>query len=207
MLWRVQASVPSSAVSSSPGKIARRMFLTQQLYTLLGAPPLVYLMVLISGLDSEQGLEIARLLLPPLTLVLGCAAPYLLIYLSVRHALATVPGEAPGRRLARILRVPSIIEVGMLVITLVTVTTFVGVAALRYDKSLWTIPWALVALGLLMMMLMLQERIAFEDVLRPHAIEEFHRAPTVAPRGRGFLWPLRAGFCPTPSRSSWPARW
>lgn len=172
------------------------MFLTQQLFTVFGAPPLVYLMLLISGLDQQQGLDVAKLLLPPLTLVLGCAAPYFLIRLSVEHALATRPGEAPGRRLARILRVPSIVEAGSLIITLVTVSTFVGVAALRHGKSLWTVPWAIVALGLLMMMLLLQERVVFEDILRPHAVEEFHRAPTATPQGSGFLWPRQGWLLP-----------
>ncbi len=60
----VQAIASNSPLSQEPGQIARRLFFTQQTYMLFGAAPMVYLMLLISGLDRAQSREVALLLLP-----------------------------------------------------------------------------------------------------------------------------------------------
>ena len=71
MLGPVSDSVPSNSLSYAPGPIVRRIFLKQQLYTLFGSPPLVYLMMLISGLNQEETRSVSWTVVPPLAVVLG----------------------------------------------------------------------------------------------------------------------------------------
>ncbi|HYO53026.1 methyl-accepting chemotaxis protein [Archangium sp.] len=196
MLRHVQASSSSNSLSYEPGPIVRRMLLTQQLYTLFGIPPLVYLMILISGLDGAQALDVSKVLLPVLVPLMGIAVPYLVIYLTVRNALREVPGEPPGARLMRILEVPGAIDATTLVTTLASSGFFVGFSAFRHGKSLWTIPWAMVTIWLLVALLTLQERVWFEKILRPYALAEFHKNPGQMPRRYGFLWPRQVWFLP-----------
>jgi methyl-accepting chemotaxis protein len=196
MLRGVQASASSNALSNDPGPVVRRIVMTQQIYTLFGIPPLVYLMMLISGLDGEQALDVSKLLLPILIPLMGIAVPYLSIYLTVRNALAEVPGEPSGARLARILKVPGVLDAITLLTTMAASGLFVGIAAVRHGKSLWTIPWAMVTVWLLVALLTLQERIAYEKILRPHALAEFHKNPGQMPRQYGFLWPRQSWFLP-----------
>ncbi|MGZ3458059.1 MAG: hypothetical protein ACXU86_06080, partial [Archangium sp.] len=192
----MQASASSSSLPYEAGPIARRMFLTQQLYTLFGTPPLVYLMTLITGLDRQQTLDVSKSLLPPMVLVLGIAVPYLSIHLSVRRALATVPGEPPGARLARILEVPGLLDLSTLLTTLAASGLFVGLSAFRHGKNIWTIPWAMGTIWLLVALLTLQQRIAYEKILAPYALAEFHQNPGQMPRRYGFLWPRQSWYLP-----------
>ncbi|WPB74131.1 methyl-accepting chemotaxis protein [Archangium violaceum] len=192
----MQASASSSSPSNDPGPIVRRMVITQQIYTMFGIPPLVYLMILISGLDGAQAIDVSKVLLPVMVPVMGFAVPYLVIYLSVRTALKVVPGEPPGVRLARILKVPGIIDATTLVSTMISSGLFVGLSVLRHGKSLWTIPWAMGTIWLLVALLTLQERVWFEKILQPYALAEFYKNPGRMPEGRGFLWPRQSWYLP-----------
>ncbi|WP_257459597.1 methyl-accepting chemotaxis protein [Archangium lipolyticum] len=191
----MSASPP--ALSYEPGPLTRRIFLTQQLYTLFGAPPLVYLMVLISGLQGDEATSITRTIVPPLALVIGCISPYLIIRLAVRYGLSLSPGEAPEHRMTRLLKVPGIISAGIILNTVSAAVIFTSAAVVLHGKSAWIIPWAVVALGLLVSLLMLQQRVAFEKILRPYAIADFHKASgRVSQVSSGFLWPRQSWYLP-----------
>ncbi|MFY0524411.1 methyl-accepting chemotaxis protein [Archangium gephyra] len=170
--------------------------MTQQIYTLFGIPPLVYLMILISGLNGEQAIDVSKLLLPVLIPVMGVAIPYAVLYVTVGNALRELPGDVPGSRLMRILKVPGIIDATTLLTTMAASGLFVGISAVRHGKSLWTIPWAMGTIWLLVALLTLQERFWYEKILQPYALAEFYKNPGQMPRSYGFFWPRQSWFLP-----------
>jgi methyl-accepting chemotaxis protein len=175
--------------------LSLRLFSTHLIYVVTATPPLVYMVTLTSGFSKGETLE-ALYLLPVIVLLFGLGFPFLAISTAVKRAL-DVKSELPaGERLSRILRLPRIIELRILLLTTVGVAGFIGPPTVLFAKNMWRVPWSTAAVVLIFMLVQIQERLAFERILRPHAIGEFHRAPEASVRGRGFLWPRQRWYLP-----------
>ncbi len=173
-----------------------KLFVLYQLYSATATPALIYLTIVIMGLSADKAVRSAMFLFPPLMTIVGVVGPYLVISLSTKQALRVDPSEPPGARLARILKLPRKIEIGLMLVASLGVGLYVAIPAIYYKTSLWTIPWGITAVIMLQLLIMIQIRLSFEKVLRPFAIEEFHQKPDMTLTGGGLLWPRQGWYLP-----------
>jgi methyl-accepting chemotaxis protein len=176
--------------------IARKMFMMYQNYATTATPPLVYITMLIMDYHGDRAINTAIALLPPLILVCGLGWPYTAIHLSLKWALLVRPDDRPGARLERILKVPRLIEFAILPCSMLGVGAYVALPAMYYGTSLWMAPWAMLNVLMLSLLLMLQIRLSIERMLRPFALEEFHKNPDAMPSVSGLLWPRQRWYLP-----------
>ncbi|MFL5357566.1 methyl-accepting chemotaxis protein [Archangium sp.] len=177
--------------------IFKRLFKTIQNYSTLGTPVLVYLLVLICGLDASQGKTVALWVVPVLIPLTGVILPRMVIKYLVGRAIDAGPEVPPEQRLQWLLQLPSQLALFMFMTSVVGGVSFASVSVLLYSKSPWIIPWAVTGLGLSMLMVVILERLAFEDILRPFAVAFFHQAPDRMPKGRGISWARQSWMLPT----------
>jgi methyl-accepting chemotaxis protein len=178
------------------GQIIRRLFLSYQAHSFVAIAPLAYLTALISGFDRDQAWTATIYLLPPMTLILGLLWPYWLINRTVRQAFQQRSTDKPGDRISRILKVPRQIELGLVAVSTLGIGIYVGGPTIHYGLSAWLIPWATFVAALLLLLLMVQVRMVYEQILRPYVIEDFHKAPNVTLSGNGFFWPRQRTYLP-----------
>jgi methyl-accepting chemotaxis protein len=174
----------------------KQLFLVQQLNSVSCMPVVVWLMALVMGLTPDQALRTAAVLLPPAALIFGLGLPVALISTTCKWALAERPGERPGARLARILKVPRVLEMGCLLIYMTGAATYSGLPSIYYGKGLLAMPVAMIVIGLMASLNMVWTRIAFERLLRPLALAEFTRYPNLELKERGLLWPRYGWYLP-----------
>jgi methyl-accepting chemotaxis protein len=174
----------------------KKLFLLQQLNSASTMPVVAWLVPLVMGLTSDQALRTAAVLLPPAALLFGLILPMTLISSTCKWALTERPGERPGARLARILKVPRVLEMGCLLIYMVGAATYSGLPSIYYGKGLLPMPVAMVVIGLMASLNMVWTRISFERLLRPLALAEFTRYPNLELKERGLLWPRYGWYLP-----------
>jgi methyl-accepting chemotaxis protein len=183
------------APEPSPQQVFRELNRAFQRTATAHTPPVVYLLMLITGFSGKELLGTLHLLLPPLLLVAGLG-PFLLMRWMVFRALAKQPGEPAGARLMRILELPQAIELGLGGLTTVGAAIYASIPAIYYGKNLWMIPWAIITVVLLGMMSGIHTRLSLERILRPLALREFQSTPEALLRGSGFLWPRYQWYLP-----------
>lgn len=176
--------------------LTKKLYNIHQRYSTLGTLPLVYMMTLIIGLSREEAIRSVIALAPLLVGAFGMVGPYLGYKSVVKSALAVHPGEPADARLIRILKIPGKLEMMILSFSAVAIAIFVGLPALYYGKSLWSVPWSVIMVTLLIMLVMIQERVAYQRALLPYAIEEFHRSPSAVLRGSGLFWQRQRWYLP-----------
>ncbi len=163
------------------------------------APALIcaYLIAMAVGLSSEEGLRVVIYIMPFIISGYGFVYPYLSIRILASKALRHRPGDGPGERLQRILRMPWRIS---LFTTYVAWTmggfSFAMPVCLWFDKA----PIRMV-LGTLIafcfgVVVSFPFGIGLERMCMPHALEERRADPTLALKGGGVFWPRQAWFLP-----------
>jgi methyl-accepting chemotaxis protein len=184
-------------MSTSTRGLFKKLFLLQQLNSLSTMPVVVWLMTLVMGLTPDQALRTAAVLLPPAALLFGLVLPVALISTTCRWALDERPGEPPGARLARILKMPRVLEMGCLLMYMAGAATYSGLPSIYYGKGLMpTMPVAMLVIGLMASLNMVWTRIAFERLLRPLALAEFTKNPNLELKQGGLLWPRYGWYLP-----------
>ncbi|XXF77781.1 methyl-accepting chemotaxis protein [Myxococcaceae bacterium GXIMD 01537] len=148
------------------------------------------------GLGPEDAIWAVTRFLPPVLLTGGIILPWLLIRLFIRRALAEVPGEDPGERYVRLLKLPwKLALVGVFLPYLYGGVTFTVPVAIVFSKS----PM-LVGLGLLVgvafgVLISIPVSIRLEQMFMTFALEE---RPRLRERvsGSGFFWPRLSWYLP-----------
>jgi methyl-accepting chemotaxis protein len=186
----------SSLEQAELKKLTKQLFAAANSNSFSAFPAIVYFMALITGLNREEGLWTVKFVVPIAGVLFAGVGPFLMVRALVEKAFATNPGEHASARLERILKIPRQLEVGIALQSLLSILTVTGVPAIRYGKSMWVIPWALVVMGLLLSLIMLQLRPSWERILRPYALAEFHKNPEALPRGSGFFWIRQRWYLP-----------
>jgi methyl-accepting chemotaxis protein len=181
---------------SSTRGLFKKLFLVQQLNSFSSMPVVVWLMMLVMGLTPDQALQTATVLLPLAAVLFGLVLPLALISTTCRWALNERPGDNPGARLARILKMPRVLELGCLLIYMTGAATYSGLPSIYYGKGLLPMPVAMLVVGLLASLNMVWTRIAFERLLRPLALAEFTQHPNLELKQRGLLWPRYGWYLP-----------
>src|SRR3712207_2529020 len=164
----------SSSTRSLPGRIDALL----RSCAMPLAPFLAYLVGMVLGLQGEQVSRSILWLLPPTILVWGILYPPLLINHLHRRAVRSNPGEPPGLRLARILKMPWRIAFYVMAgsYTFGAIFFCTGVC-LWFDKSPWQAVWG-GAIGLAVgLLLVFPAGITIERWVQPLALEEQERHP------------------------------
>jgi methyl-accepting chemotaxis protein len=183
------------SAESSPQQVFKQLNKAFQRTATAHTPPVVYLIMLITGFSGEELLGVLSFLLPPLLLLAGIG-PYLLMRRQVFQALMRRPGEPEGARLKRILELPQAIELGLIGLTALGAALYAAIPALFHGKNLWMIPWTILTVVMLGMMSGIHTRLTLEQILRPLAIQEFQRNQGVDLKGAGFYWPRYHWYLP-----------
>jgi methyl-accepting chemotaxis protein len=183
----------SSSTRSLPGRIDALM----RSCAMPLAPFLAYLVGMVLGLQGEQVPRSILWLLPPTIIVWGVLYPPLLINYIHKSALRVRPGEPPGMRLGRILKMPWRIAFYVMVgsYTFGAFSFCTGVC-LWFDKSLWLVLWGgLIGLSV-GLLLTFPAGITIERWVQPLALEEQGRHPHLRVVGGGFFWLRQSWFLP-----------
>ncbi|WNG16161.1 methyl-accepting chemotaxis protein [Cystobacter fuscus] len=162
----------------------------------LVAPAMVYLIGLITGLNRDEGIWTVKFVVPITFALISGVANQMTYGHLVRQAFALNPGERASARLERIMVLPRQLEVVTLLLSSMSILSVTTVPTLYFGKSPWVIPWSLAVNSLLVALLMLQVRPTWERIIRPYAIEEFHRNPEAIPNGSGFFWIRQRWYLP-----------
>ncbi|OJH42505.1 methyl-accepting chemotaxis protein [Cystobacter ferrugineus] len=153
---------------------------------LLGTAPQTYLQGLVLGLEEPVHIQRMFLLNVPCFLVIyGLLVPLPCQVLTIRHALARVPGEPPGRRLVRLLELPRNLEMYHMAALALLVVFISTMNCLWFDRSLLLVVPCTLAQTLFAHFVSVQHVFWMEERLRPLALEELGRAPEVQLPWRG----------------------
>jgi methyl-accepting chemotaxis protein len=176
-------------------RIARRIFVIQQLNMNTTTPFMVYLYILIAQVPSELVTKVL-IPLPAIAILLGSVGPYVSVMRSVRHALQSVPGEPPGERLTRILKLPRVLELRVSLNYFIGALMYLSWMTFGVGLPLFLLPWAGMVVAVFIMLVMIWARIFIEKLLMPIALEEFFRQPEAYNEGKGFYWPKQRWYLP-----------
>jgi methyl-accepting chemotaxis protein len=177
-------------------KLVKQLINTPNSTAIVVVPALVYFVGLITGLNRDEGMWTVKFVLPPTWIVFSVVANQVTYSHLVRRAFAQNPGERASARLERIMMLPRQLEVLTILISFMSTLTVTAVPTLHFGKSPWVIPWAVFVCTLLSALLMFQVRPSWERIIRPYAIEEFHRNPEAIPQGSGFFWIRQRWYLP-----------
>ncbi|AKJ02533.1 methyl-accepting chemotaxis protein [Archangium gephyra] len=176
-------------------KLIMRMLMSLNSTFPVVVPAYVYFQALISGLNGQEGIWTVMYVLPFISL-LSTVGTYVIIRRAVDSAFTVYPGEPANARLSRMLRVPRQIEVGIPAVTMLCIFVLTLVPAIKFGKSLWTIPWCVTVMTLLTTMLGFHNRTVVDRIMRPFSVAEFHKNPEVIPQGSGIFWVRQRWYLP-----------
>jgi methyl-accepting chemotaxis protein len=151
---------------------------------------------LVMGLNHDEGMTLLKYVVPPIALITSLGGPYLVMRWIIQRAFTTLPGDAPDSRLQRLLKAPSLLAVLQVASTLPGAGTITVCAVVLFGKSPWIILWAVVVLGLQIMLLTIVEHSLIERTIQPYAVQEFHRLNGTITKGSGVLWPRQSWYLP-----------
>ncbi|MET0402806.1 MAG: methyl-accepting chemotaxis protein [Cystobacter sp.] len=177
-------------------RLVLKGFLEQQFSMLTALAPVAYMLSLVIGLPFEQSLRVSLINVALNSPIFGILIPVLLIHTVMKGVLEERPGDFPGDRLSRILKAPRKIEYGVLISYAVSCFIWAGWPVLVYDLDPIIIPEAMVCFVLLAMVVGIRLSLRLERLLRPYALEEFHRYPQLRVEGSGPLWPKQSWYLP-----------
>jgi methyl-accepting chemotaxis protein len=178
------------------GRIAWKIFLLQQANLFTSLPCAIYIVLLIAQIPEEQ-VGVAMLPIPVFALLCGVGLPLTLVWMLTRRAFAINPGEPPGARLIRLLKLPRALEVSILLVYIVGNSGYLYWLSWRLERPVYIVAWGSGVILVMMLLVMIWTRIFVERLLMPHAVEEFFKAPHMDLSGqRGFLWPKQRWYLP-----------
>ncbi|MGZ3459473.1 MAG: methyl-accepting chemotaxis protein [Archangium sp.] len=176
--------------------IVRKLFFTRQFFAMVVlAPANLYIINNLSGL-TEQELARTSYLNPIQFVFLSLLVPYVVMNYVVRRAFSTLPGDHGGSKIERLLKIPGQIETLMILSGVFGTAVAIIVPTIVNNKSWTAVPWVMITVLLMLLLNFISERSVYERIVRPFAIEEFHRNPKAVIRGKGFFWPRQKWYLP-----------
>src|SRR6218665_405068 len=189
-ITQAQASTPEV------GGIAWKLFFLQQLNLFTSLPCAIYIVLLIAQIPRDQA-SVAMGPIPVFALVCGIAAPLGLVWWLTHRAFAVNPGDEPGARLVRLLKLPQLLEVSILSVYILGNSAYLLWLPPGPGKPLYIVPWGSGVILVMMMLVMIWTRVFIQRQLMPHAVEEFFRTPQARlPESHGVLWPRQSWYLP-----------
>ncbi|WNG46335.1 methyl-accepting chemotaxis protein [Archangium minus] len=186
----------SSMSQNDLRKLAIKLFMTYQVNSLPALAPLVYMMGLVTGLETEQTLITAAYVLPVTIPTMAAVVPFLFIYWSLRDAFTDRAGDTPERKLERILKIPRRIELRMVGLSVFGTLIYAAFPAFYFGKSLWIVPWASGLSVLQFMLLWINIRLSLEQIIAPYAVAQFRQLSSYSLQGSGMYWTRQKWYLP-----------
>jgi methyl-accepting chemotaxis protein len=185
----------SSLEQTDLKKLIMRLFILTNSASPIVVPAYAYMYALIASLNRDEAIWTVAVVVP-LVGTLSTMGSFVLTRSVVLNAFAVNPEDGPSARLERMLKIPRKFEMGLIGLSGLCMFTLTAAPAIRYGKSLWTIPWGVGVLTLLTMLLGLHLRPRWERIIRPFAVAEFHKFPEAIPRGSGMFWIRQRWYLP-----------
>ncbi|RKH09640.1 methyl-accepting chemotaxis protein [Corallococcus sp. CA053C] len=162
-----------------------------------------YLVSVAMGLGGEQATQVVFTVTPPIILVFGAGYPLLSLWWVGRHALARRPGDAPGQRLERLLRLPWRAAAATTSVAWgVGGFTFSVIVAWLHQKDAFQVGMGCSVGACFGVLLAFPFALTLERRLLSQVLAEQQRFPEVAPQGSGPFWPRQRWFLPLTSVTS-----
>ena len=178
-------------------KIVNKIFFLRQFFGMVVlSPATTYLINNLSGLTPEEIASTSKFTMPIVFFIFSLGIPYFVMRYTVHRAFASLPGDHEGSKIERMLKVPGQLEALMILLAIVGSTIYIAAPIMIHKKSLTPIPWVLSTTLLVLMLNFITERLIYEGIMRPFAIEEFHKHPKATIRGTGFFWPRQKWYLP-----------
>ncbi|NNB98502.1 methyl-accepting chemotaxis protein [Corallococcus exiguus] len=156
-----------------------------------------YLIAMVMGLSSQEGLLVTATVLPFIVLVFGLLHPYVTLRWLAGQALRRRHGDGPGDRLRRVLELPW----RSMVFTTCAAWTLGGFffslpVCLWFGKD-----WFRLGLGTLIafcfgVVVAFPIALGLERLVLPWALREQDAHPELTPAGSGPFWPRQSWFLP-----------
>ncbi len=177
-------------------RLVGKFFLEQQVAMLTALGPVAYLITLTLGLPPDRAWFVTWVNFGTLTPVFGVMVPLAIIWFELKNALASKPDEIPGERLKRILKAPRRIEFGMWLGYGVSCVLWAGWPTVLYGLDPWDVPLTVASFLVLAAVVGIRMALRLERLLRPYALEEFHKYPQARVEDSGYPWPKMRWFLP-----------
>ncbi|HZH15079.1 MAG TPA: methyl-accepting chemotaxis protein [Archangium sp.] len=177
-------------------RLVLKFFLEQQVAMLTALGPVAYLITLTLGLPPDRAWFVTWVNFGTLTPVFGAFLPLAFIWFELKNALATKPDEIPGERLKRILKAPRRIEFRMWLGYGVSCVLWAGWPTLLYGLDPWDVPLTVASFLVLARVVGVRMALRLDRLLRPYALEEFHKYPQARVEDSGHAWPKMRWFLP-----------
>jgi methyl-accepting chemotaxis protein len=176
--------------------LLKKIFALQPLSSLPAVA--VAAVVVTMALDVPINATVSTLwvLLPLSVAFSGVIGPYLAIRSALTNAFLKNEGEPPERRMARILRLPRLIEAQLLALHLISGLILVGGPAFSHGRGYARIPLGIAAYVLVMLPAFVWQGLKTQELLRPHALALFQRHPKIELREGGLLWTRQSWYLP-----------
>ncbi|MFL5359155.1 methyl-accepting chemotaxis protein [Archangium sp.] len=183
--------------SSSNRSLPSRIDALMRACALPLAPFVAYLLGMVLGLQGDEVSRALIFLLPPTLVLFAVLCPLIIINHLVREALRETPGEQPGMRLVRLLKLPWRLAFYNLVGTYAAGAAFFSTSVcLWFGKDLKLAVWG-GAVGLAVgLLLAFPAGIIIERWVQPMALEEQRRYPHLRVLSGGFFWVRQSWFLP-----------
>ncbi|HYO51422.1 methyl-accepting chemotaxis protein [Archangium sp.] len=177
-------------------RLVLKCFLEQQFAMLTALGPVAYMITLTIGLPPDLAWHVTWVNFGTLTPIFGVILPLTVIWLELKNALTSRPGDAPGDQLKRILKAPRRIEGIAWMGYGVSCILWAGWPTLLYGLDPWDVPLTVASFLLLAAVVGIRMALRLERLLRPYALEEFHKYPQVRVEDRGYAWPKQRWYLP-----------
>ncbi|HEX8819004.1 MAG TPA: methyl-accepting chemotaxis protein [Archangium sp.] len=177
-------------------RLTLKIFMLQQVGMLSALPPTAYMFALIMGLTGDLAWRVTLINVSIIVPLFGVALPILLIRGITQDALERRPHDRPGERLKRILQISRKIEVGLFIFYAVAAVGYVTWPQMTYGLDPWMIPQVLSAFLLIALIVFIRQSVWIDRLMRPYALEEFHKHPEVQLNYSGLLWPKQRWYLP-----------
>jgi methyl-accepting chemotaxis protein len=182
---------------SSDSPLPKRIFMLFQVFAAPIAPFGAYLVGMILGLKGEQALRSVLLFVPPAIVIFGNLYPHLLINAVYRRAIQDRPGDTPGKKLGRLMKMPWRIAVwGMLGSYALGAPAFTAATCLAFGTSPWRIPWAAPSAPPSACCSPAPSSSSSSAGPCPWCSPSRSATPHLQVRGRGFFWVRQSWFLP-----------
>lgn len=177
-------------------RLTWRIFLLQLLTVIWVTPPSVYMMSMLMDLSSDQVIWLIKYTNPYTNILFGALLPFWIVRAVLKRGLTVNPNEPTEVVLARLLKIPRAIDIGIQLNYVVGTTQYVAVAAWKFNTNWITVPWAATMVTLLTMLAMIWTRIRIIRLLSPIVRQEFLKNPRVVLKETGLLWPRQSWYLP-----------
>ncbi|HLL55103.1 MAG TPA: methyl-accepting chemotaxis protein [Myxococcaceae bacterium] len=176
--------------------LLKKIFALQPLSSLPAVAVAAVVVTMALDVPFDAAMSTLWVLLPLSVAFSGVIGPYFVVRSALTDAFLKNEGEPPEGRIARILRLPRLIELQLLALHLISGLVVVGGPAFSHGRGYGRLPLGLAAYVLVMLPAFVWQGLKTQELIRPHALELFQRHPRIELREGGLLWTRQSWYLP-----------